>query len=361
MARPSRASIGVLLIGGLLAACSGSGGGSAAGSGSGPQELVLGSYAGALQEGFTKCIVAPFEKKYNVKVKYQAGNGAQNVAIVAAQKNNPPIDVIFLNDSNEYAAVTQGVADTFDASKIPNLGTLVADEKRTDDYAKYFMPLGASVGGIEYNTKIFKDKGWDPPDSWDDLWDPKFKGHVAIISVSSTYTQEFLVQIAKMNGGSEKNLEPGFERLRALKPNLSAVYQTDPQMDQAFQEETAWLGPRTGARTAVQKSAGIPVDLVQPKVGTLSLGISAMLVKGAKNPAPAHQLMDYALSEEAQTCIGPDTGFGPVRANVPVSDDVKFYFTARPGQDVLKVDWAVMGPQLGDITKKFNEQVGGGS
>ncbi len=40
--------------------------------------------------------------------------------------------------------------------------------------------IGLVATGLMYNTKVFKEKGWAPPTSWNDLKDPKYKGQLVI-------------------------------------------------------------------------------------------------------------------------------------------------------------------------------------
>jgi putative spermidine/putrescine transport system substrate-binding protein len=73
--------------------------------------------------------------------------------------------------------------------------------------------------GLTYNPEKIKT----PPTSWRDLWKPEFKGRVGITTLNSTLGTGWLVEVAKMYGGSESNVEPGFKAINELKPNLAAV------------------------------------------------------------------------------------------------------------------------------------------
>ena len=64
------------------------------------------------------------------------------------------------------------------------------------------------------NTKVFKEKGWATPTSWNDLKDPKFKKLLVIPPINNTYGLYTLMMFARMNGGGEKNIEPGFKVMK---------------------------------------------------------------------------------------------------------------------------------------------------
>ena len=60
-----------------------------------------------------------------------------------------------------------------------------------------------------YNPKKIKT----PPTSWEDMWNPEYKGRVGITGLASSLGTAFMVEIAKLHGGSETNIEPAFEAI----------------------------------------------------------------------------------------------------------------------------------------------------
>ena len=93
------------------------------------------------------------------------------------------------------------------------------------------MAIGLIGTGFMYNTKVFKEKGWAAPTSWNDLKDPKFKKLLVIPPINNTYGLYTLMMYARMNGGGEKNIEPGFkvmkERDQSQRARLRAVARQD--------------------------------------------------------------------------------------------------------------------------------------
>ncbi len=82
-----------------------------------------------------------------------------------------------------------------------------------------------------YNTKVYKEKGWAAPTSWNDLKDAKTKKAVIIPPINNTYGLYTLMMFARMNGGGEKNIEPGFkvmnDRGQSQRAGLRAVARQD--------------------------------------------------------------------------------------------------------------------------------------
>ena len=92
--------------------------------------------------------------------------------------------------------------------------------------------------GIVYNKKIHQKP---PPTSWNDLWDPAYKGRVILLNDS----REVFGMALKKNGWSNNSTDPAqlakaFQDLKALAPDVLA-YDTD-SLKQKFIAEEGWIG-----------------------------------------------------------------------------------------------------------------------
>ena len=76
---------------------------------------------------------------------------------------------------------------------------------------------------IGYNTKRLQV---EPPRSWADLWDARFAQLVVPGVIELTPGLLFLLQANVLNGGTYDNVEPGFDAMRRLKPNLRRFYRS---------------------------------------------------------------------------------------------------------------------------------------
>lgn len=103
------------------------------------------------------------------------------------------------------------------------------------------------------------------PISWADLWKPEFKGRVGITNLNSTLGTSWLVEIAKMRGGSEANVDLGFKALEELKPNLAAVAANPGALATLFQQGQIDISPGNFNAIQILKARGVPVEFVAPK------------------------------------------------------------------------------------------------
>lgn len=97
------------------------------------------------------------------------------------------------------------------------------------------------VVGLTYNP----DKVKTPPISWADLWKPEYKGRVGITNMNSTLGTGFMVEIARMHGCSEANIDQAFKEIAALKPNIAAVAANPGQLASLFQHGQIDISPET--------------------------------------------------------------------------------------------------------------------
>ena len=195
-----------------------------------------------------KDIIPPFEKKYGVKIEYVAGNSTDTLAKLQAQKGNQQIDVAIVDDGPMYQAVALGFCR--DLAKAPIYDDIYDVMKFSSNKA---VGLGMVGTGIMYAKKVFEDNKWPAPTSWEDLKDPKFAKKLVIPPLNNSYGLHALVMMAKLRGGGEKNIDPGFKAFKdEVGPNV-LVYEPSPgKMTELFQSGQAadrgvGLGARQGA------------------------------------------------------------------------------------------------------------------
>jgi ABC-type Fe3+ transport system substrate-binding protein len=127
------------------------------------------------------------------------------------------------NDGSEDRST--GIGLTLDLGK-----HLLRQSKRRSSPTKKFVPQAAignkAVGfglaaiGLAYNTEIFERNGWPAPASWNDLGKEEFRNAVGLATIGNGYGLSVLIMLAKANGGSESNIEPGFEAMKKVAPNV---------------------------------------------------------------------------------------------------------------------------------------------
>lgn len=315
--------------------------------------LTVAGYGGSWEQAFRKEVFPDFEKKHGVKIEYTTGNSTDTIAKLQAQKGNQVIDVAIVDDGPMYLAIGLGFCAKIDG--LPK-ADLYPSALFKNDLA---VAVGQTGTGLMINTKIFKEKGWAIPTSWNDLKDAKFKKLVVIPPINNTYGLYTLIQFARMNGGGEKNIEPGFKVMKeAVNPNV-LVYEPSPgKMTELFQSGQAVIGVWGTGRVQAFANTGFPVDFIYPKEGAPILRASACPVAKTKIDPLAHELIKTLISQDVQTKLAKLVGNGPVNTKVDVNmPELKMAPVGERAKKVLSFDWDLINPNRQEWTKRWNREV----
>lgn len=317
------------------------------------QTLYLAGYGGSFEQTMRQDVLPAFEKSHHVKIEFVAGNSTDNLARLVAQKSNQQIDVAILDDGPMYQAVALGFCHQL--TNLP-LNNLVSVAHFPDNKA---VGLGIVATGLMYNTQYFKDKGWAPPDSWNDLKDPKYKGLLVIPPLNNTYGLETLLMFAKLNGGGATNIDPGFKAMKTeVGPNV-LVYEPSPgKMTELFQSKQAVIAVWGSARVQTLAKTGFPVDFVYPKEGALPLLTTACAVEKPKPSPLAEPLIEYLLSPDVQKLLAVRYGYGPVNKTVQIPPaEVGMMPIGARAEALVPVDWAVINQHREAWEKRWDREI----
>ena len=315
--------------------------------------LVVAGYGGSWEQVLRKDVFPAFEAKHGVKIEYTAGNSTDTIAKLQAQKANQVIDVAIVDDGPMYQAIQLGFCASIaglDKSELYKTAVF------KDDKA---VAVGQTGTGFMVNTKVFKEKGWPIPTSWADLADPKFKKLLVIPPINNTYGLYTLMMYARMNGGGEKSIEPGFKVMKEnINPNV-LVYEPSPgKMTELFQSGQAVLAVWGTGRVQAFANTGFPVDFVYPKEGAPILLASACPVaKAVVNPL-AHEFIKTLISAPVQSVMAKEMGNGPVNTKVDVAmPELKMAPVGERAKLVLQPDWDAINAGREEWTKRWNREV----
>ncbi len=284
---------------------------------------------------------------YTVQLVPKA-TGPEIIAAAIAQKDKPQVDVVQTDLLPFLVGNDQGIFSPLDATQIPNIAKLV-------DVAR-FDPNGVMTYGdvfsIIYNHDVFKKKGWAPPKAeWSELMRPEFRGMMVLPPINTTYGLYTLVTLARIHGGSERDIEPGFKALKTLAPGVVEWPTTFARMGQFLQDETAAVGLYSSSSAAEMQKRGLPVSYVVAKP-LLFTGTAAGIMKNAPNPEGAKAFLNWWISKETLTYRAERYG------NVTMNKDV----TANPIPvsqlaEMQKIDYTHVNSQRSRWIQIFEREI----
>jgi putative spermidine/putrescine transport system substrate-binding protein len=321
--------------------------------------LILGVLSAAAQErfdgvtlrvatyggGFDKAVLEGTEKQFQAlggKIEIVQGSPTNHLAkLIAARGSAPPFDVFDVADNTLSDTMEGDFLEEIDLAKIPNVKELLPSQ-----YSKKAIAGWVSQDGIMYNTEKFKELGIPAPTGYLDLLNPKLKDRVMSIDLTTPGAIHMIVAVSKAAGGSESNLDAGFDflkKLRALKYyKVGSEGLLNLKVGEVYAVTTSAGFAAQGRRT------GVPVAFVHPQVGKYR-GFNKVnyvgIAKGTPNKRAAEFFIDAYLAEESQYHLAKVRGIIPVngKARVRLGDDplLKEFFMLSDAEvgNMMRVDW----------------------
>ncbi|MFH1137094.1 MAG: extracellular solute-binding protein [Pseudomonadota bacterium] len=289
-----------------------------------------------------KDVAKKFEEQYGVPVKAVMQSGSsEGLAKLMAAKGKPGVDVWFCDAAMPSTAPPGLIAD-IDPAKITNRDELVAGALAKKYVAQLYYPQG-----IIYR----KDLCPMPIKNWEDLWKPEFKKQIAV--PPPAFDQgTFLVVAAKINGGDETNIQPGFDKIKQLMPNIVTFYDNDSTSRKLLaQGEVSVLIGNTGSLDYLTE-AGIPAAVVNPKPTPISFDVMTVINNG--NEDLAHKFIDMMVTKWAQEISVLPHKCAPVNKTVDASAIFTNDFPSP--QDSLVIDHAAVKDNLGKWIEQWDKE-----
>lgn len=306
-------------------------------------ELVVAAFGGAYTDALKKHIAA-FETANEVKVTFVPASGADGLAKAMAKE----VDVIHADMAWAYRGEAQGAFEKLDPAIITNLEALYPKARFSD----YGVITNFGQYGIAYNPTEVNPA----PTSWLELWDEKYSGAVTTAGFDAANI-ELLVLMAKLNGGSEDNIDPGFAKMAELGKHITVFYSQHPQLLDLFRSGEVvmarWLRGRVDW---ANEQGGVTLQFAVPEEGAIGLVSTVHAVKGRPNTELAMKFINHLLAEESQKAYATELGYTPARAGLDLTG-VDVPYSAQAVDTLLISDWKKIVPQMDDWKERWEKEV----
>ena len=272
-------------------------------------------WSGPEGENIIKHVVDPFKAETGAEVIVDYGYTSGSIAKLRAQKNDPQIDVFMMDDIGVYTTAPESLLTKLDLSKMPNAKDIDPNFIVMDGLGIGFFTYTDS---LVYNTNYFKT----PPDSYETLWDPKLKGKVGVPTSEEMDAMKLLIAAAKLAGGDQKNIEPGFKKLAALKPNVHSFISDYAAAGELMKSGDIVLTFMATYLWKEQQTKGYPITpTFKVKEGIYTTPACCVIPKGHPGPQELAELfINRALSVEAQVGMAQGLWYGPTNRKVKLND-----------------------------------------
>lgn len=277
------------------------------------REVVVGTWGGDYENLLAANIHKPFFEPQKIEVLTDVANQSPRKTKLIAEKNSRrgTMDVACLGDADMYEIAAQGIFLDLDPASVPNIANVLEPLKK-----KYAIPHIYSAKVIVYNT----DKVKAVPTSYNDLWNPEYKGRVGLVDI--LYFQN-LEAAALAAGGTKTDYEPGKAKLMELKKLGCKLYPSNEALAAALKTEEVWLTVMWRARAVQWAKAGIPVTSAVPKEGATPVIFEAAVPKNGPNRDCAMRYLNTMLDPKAQVGFADRMGYVPTVKNATLPEDMQ--------------------------------------
>ncbi|MET3661177.1 ABC transporter substrate-binding protein [Aquamicrobium ahrensii] len=321
------------------------------------KELYVGIYDD-ISDVLKRVWIEPFEQEYGVKVHMSAGSSLDKLAKMRAEASNPRHSVMMMDDAVINQARQLGLTEPLTTSALPALAEV---------YPQYVLEDGHGVGIAIHYVSMAYNTAMTPPSSWRDLWREDLKRQVLIPSINLTNGVMMLIMAAALGGDKSVSeaqyaIDPGFEQIKALKPNLVDMFSnTASALNLLVQGEAKIAAPFYGKNINRFTREGAPVAISLPEEGPFAGINGACLVKNAPDPELAARFLDFGLRAEVQSALATGAISGPVNSRATMPEELRKLVPFQP-QDIERMnflDWTHINKERSAWTERWNQEVAG--
>ncbi len=324
------------------------------------QTLRVAMWGGGWNRGLNEFVGKPFMERTGAKVEYVIGNPREHLAkLIAARGQEPPFDVIQVDDSVKEQLLRLDLVQKLDLARIPNAKHVVPAIVGHPELGPTFMIIPI---GIAYNTEKFKAAGIPAPTTWDVLWDPRVAGKVAIPDLNVVMGVHTLMAAAQRAGKSPYDYEAGIAELKKIK--LNSIYSSPVEVGTQVTAGNVWVLPWSEGRANELRFRNFPVKYVNAitggKKGSMDID-SIHVVRGSKHKALGETYIDMTLDAQAQVKFAKAEGWTPavtpalelLKAD-PVYRERLAILDEKGVEQAFRPDWKILNKNWSDIVSKWN-------
>ena len=250
--------------------------------------------------------VKEFEKQYGIKVNIETFDDMENM-YQKVKNEGVKYDVILVSDALMPRMIKENLIQELNKDNIPNISQM--DEEylnlEIDPGNKYSVPYMFGTVGLIYNKDVVKEN----VDSWDILWNEKYKDKVFMFD---TYRDTIGVALKKLgyslNSTDPKEIEEAKELLIQQRKTVDPIYGVDNGTTMIPAGESDINMIWSGEGLNLQEENPNLVYIV-PKEGANFWIDSLCIPSNAKNIEGAEKFINFVSDKESALRIADEIGY----------------------------------------------------
>ena len=299
-------------------------------------------------ENWARPMLLEFEKATGIKVNFVRFSSGEALARLIAEKNTPRVDVLFGGPVETFAAgVKEGI---FEPYQPPATAALPARFKAADGS---WTAIADDPLVLMSNSRFLQDNHLEPPASWEDLLDPRYKNMLQMADARTSGTAVTRIfSILEVNGRDETK---AFEYMKKKRRNVQLYTKSGGGGTLPVGLGQAGAGIFFIVDALDTKAKGYDVTLSFPREGIGTSAEAIALIRGARNPAAGRKLIDWATSPAMQRLYATHKiNFVPAHPEVPIEPGLA---AVLRGARIFPIDEAYAGANRKRIVERWVNEV----
>ena len=250
--------------------------------------------------------IKEFEKQYGIKVNVETFDDMETM-YQKVSNSGVKYDVILVSDALMPRMIKNNLVQELNKDNIPNISQMDEDYLNLDidPGNKYSVPYMFGTVGLIYNKDVVKED----VDSWDILWDEKYKNRIFMFD---TYRDTLGVALKKLgyslNSENPKEIEEAKELLLEQRNLVDPVYGVDngTTMIPAGESDINMIWSGEGLNLQAENPNLV---YVVPKEGANFWIDSLCIPSNAKNVSGAEKFINFVSDKESALRIADEIGY----------------------------------------------------
>jgi putative spermidine/putrescine transport system substrate-binding protein/spermidine/putrescine transport system substrate-binding protein len=260
--------------------------------------------------------VKAFEDAHHCKVSasYMGSSDELTTKLNGGAASN--YDVISPSSDVATAIATKGFAAPLDLTRLPSYSQLSPQLTSLPlvrlNGQVYGVPFMWGPDPLIYDTTVFPQA----PDTWNVLWDAKYRGKISVWDDLSTIYMAAQVlgydnPPSQLYNLSDDQLEAVKKKLLELKPNIRKMWSTGGELTNLFQNHEVVAAMGWPLMTNQLRKINFPVGETIPKENTTGWIDHLMITSGSENKDLAYAFLEYMIEAQTQKKVTDVTGYTP--------------------------------------------------
>ena len=290
------------------------------------EELTVSAWGGFFEETLAAEIYPLFTAETGIDVKSIAqpeDSAWMTQLMAAARAKKAPADLSLVVDEVLIRGNEVGLWAELDPANMPGTKNLKDGYVPLNDAGNAF-----AVGALAFYTTFVTNTDYaaDAPESWAELWEPKWDGKLGVVTTPNSGLLE--VTATTFFGGVEvletrDGIEQVITKIAELKPQVSLWYRDEGQFQQSLESGELNAGLYYHDVTMLSVWDGLPVASTFPKEGGIVSDAYWVVPRDSENVAAAEKFLDFMSRPATQAMLARKMGVTPIvpRGSMDLTDE----------------------------------------